>query len=169
MKVARYEFAEGVHFQAGAPKDNPDLVGQHLDLLRQKRGGELTPADVVADARNPNSPLHPHFEWDDSLAAEQHRLSQARRLIRAVVAVYKEQDEPVTKTRAFIHVPAPETPHYRETRDALSAPDTRELVLKRALVELHGWKRRYADLIEFADLLEAIERIGNKPTSVSQD
>lgn len=163
MEVASYQFDPGAHLQAGAPRESADAVGRHLDLLRRRAGGELTPKEVVEDARNPNSPLHPHFEWDDTAAAEQHRLTQARRLIRAVVAIYAEDDQPVTTTRAFVHIPDKESPHYLATREALSVPDTRERVLRRALIELHGWKRRYQDLAEFAALLEEIDKLGKPP------
>lgn len=89
MQVIGYEFAEGARFQAGA-NGTPNEVGGHLDLLRQQFKGELTPRDVVDDARNPNSPLHSYFEWDDGAAAEAYRLKQARGLIKAVVAIYRD-------------------------------------------------------------------------------
>jgi hypothetical protein len=160
MKAARYEFAEGARFQPGANKADPNLVGQHLDLLRQQFKGELTPPDVVTDARNPNSPLHPFFEWDDTAAAEAHRLSQARGLIRAVVAVYVSEDKPATRMKAFVHIPEPGAEHYRDAVHALSQDRTRAMVLERALAELVAWKKRYRELTEFAELVEVIDRIG---------
>jgi hypothetical protein len=39
---------------------------------------------VVEAARDPNSPLHSAFTWDDAEAAEQYRLAQARVLLRRV-------------------------------------------------------------------------------------
>ena len=38
---------------------------------------------VVEAARDDQSPLHRHFEWDDAKAAHTERLSQARGIIRA--------------------------------------------------------------------------------------
>lgn len=57
-------------------------IAQRLEQIQQ--GGRLRPRDVVEDARNPLSPLHDQFEWDDGVAAERFRLVQARRLIRSV-------------------------------------------------------------------------------------
>jgi hypothetical protein len=37
---------------------------------------------VVGEATPKNAPLHPHFEWDDTKAAQEHRLEQARHMIR---------------------------------------------------------------------------------------
>lgn len=57
---------------------------------------ELTAEIVVKIATDPDHPLHAEFEWDDSAAAEQYRLEQARSLIRRVTIVL--EDHPV---RAF--------------------------------------------------------------------
>lgn len=159
MKIARFEFSEGARFQPGAQKDDPNLVGQHIELLRKQQHGELTPKDVVEDARNPNSPLHSFFEWNDGEAADQYRLQQARGLIRAVVAIYTREDAPAVRTKAYVHINEPGAQHYREASHALSQERTREMVLRRALDELIQWKRRYKDLQEFAQLIPVIDQL----------
>lgn len=156
MKIAGFEFAEGARFQSGAVLD-AIAVGRHIEFLRKQAHGELTPKDIIDDARNPNSPLHSFFEWDDGEAAEQYRLSQARGLIRAVVAIYVHDDKPATRVRAYVHVYESDAPHYREMSDAMSHQKTRDMILKRALGELSAWRRRYADLKEFASLIEVID------------
>lgn len=50
--------------------------------------GYLTASAVVEAARDPSSPLHGEFEWDDSEAAVRYRLYQARTLIRRVRLLY---------------------------------------------------------------------------------
>lgn len=156
MRIAGFEFAEGARFQAGA-KGDPNVVGKHLEMLREQCKGELTPDIVVYDARHDNSPLHSFFEWDDGEAAHQHRLSQARGLIRSVVAVYVRDDKPAIRHKAYVHVSEAGTPHYREASHALSLKKTREMVLQKALSELQSWRRRYADLQEFADVVVQID------------
>lgn len=156
MKIAGYEFSEGARFQAGAIQD-AKTVGEHLEFLRQQEKGELTPQDVVKDARNPNSPLHSFFEWDDSEAAEQYRLKQARGLIRAVVAVFVRPDAPAIRAKAYVHIPEPTVPHYRATEHAMSLQKTRTMVLQRAWRELQAWRERYKDLQEFAGLIDVID------------
>ena len=54
-----------------------------LDELNRTHG-HLTPDLVVQAAQYEQSPIHSIFEWDDGKAAHQHRLWQARRLIRSV-------------------------------------------------------------------------------------
>ena len=158
MKVAGYEFSPGARFQAGEHPEAKE-VGAHLDMLRQRLNGELQPADVVADAKNPNSPLHSFFEWSDTKAAHEHRLQQARGLIRSVVAIYVREEKPAVRTRAFVHIPQGETSHYRSADHAMSQRDTRDIVLKRALEELIGWQRRYKDLLEFAEFCDSIDQL----------
>ncbi len=167
MKISKFEFSEGARFQAGAKTDAPEVVGNHIEMLRKKQKGELTPQDVLEDARNPNSPLHSFFEWNNGEAAEQYRLQQARGLIRAVVAVYTFDDKPAVRTKAYVHINDPGAQHYREASHAMSQPRTREMVLQRALEELRQWKRRYKDLQEFAQLVEVIDDLSEKVPSAA--
>ena|SRR5215831_13921218 len=46
--------------------------------------GHIEPADVIADARDRNSPLHELFDWDAASAANKHWLDTARSVIRSV-------------------------------------------------------------------------------------
>lgn len=78
-----------------------DVVGAELERIREENES-LTASSVVDAARPDDAPLHPAFEWDDSAAAEQYRLQQARTLIRAVQVVYEER-EPQT---VYLHVPS---------------------------------------------------------------
>jgi hypothetical protein len=158
MRIAGFEFAEGSRFQPGAEK-NPKLVGEHIEMLRQKFKGELTPKDILDDARHDNSPLHSFFEWNDGEAAEQYRLQQARGLIRSVVAIYVREDKPAVRQKAYVHVAERSAPHYREASHAMSQTKTRQLVLQRAWSELRAWKQRYKDLTEFADLIAVIDDV----------
>lgn len=69
-----------------------------VDSLREleRDNGRLLPGDVVEAARAPESPLHSHFNWDDSDAAEKYRLMQARTLIRTVKLEITVRDVPLS-------------------------------------------------------------------------
>ena len=159
MQIAKYEFKETHRFQPGAKVDSADEVGQHLERLRETFHGELTPEDVVADARNHNSPLHSFFEWDDSAAAEQYRVQKACGLIRGVVAIVVGGEQPAKQVQAFVHVPDPQEPHYRATDHAMSQEQTREMILRQAWKEFQSWKRRYQHLDELADLFKSGDKM----------
>lgn len=170
MRIAGFEFAEGARFQPGALQD-PKAVGEHIEMLRKQHKGELTPQDILDDAKHDNSPLHSFFEWSDSEAAQQYRLQQARGLIRAVVAIYTREDEgkPAVRQKAYVHINEPSAPHYRESSHAMSVQKTRQLVLQRAWRELQAWRSRYRDLEEFADLIKVIDEVDQHlPSSKKQ-
>ena len=64
--------------------------------------GVLNPESVVDAARNPNSSMHGQFNWDDSEAAHQYRISQARALIKRVKVNVIRADDAVVRVSSFI-------------------------------------------------------------------
>lgn len=66
-------------------------VGSELERIRQEHDGHLKTEDVVSEAADAASPLHPAFTWDDAEAAHQHRMAQARFLIRNVQVSYEDR------------------------------------------------------------------------------
>lgn len=70
----------------------------------QDASGVITPDDVLADAVNPESPLHDQFDWDDSSAARKYRLDQARTLIRSVRLVLTEKKHQI-QSIAYVRSP----------------------------------------------------------------
>jgi hypothetical protein len=81
-------------------------------LEKLEKEDALTPDNVVQEARSPDSPLHDKFEWDDDVAAHQHRLYQARKLIGSIkiervvntrtVSVPKYIHDPRTSDQGYI-------------------------------------------------------------------
>lgn len=64
---------------------------------------ELRADVVVSDAADPASPLHAHFEWDDTEAARQHRLNQAAALIRKVkIQIVASPEARPIQVRAYV-------------------------------------------------------------------
>lgn len=56
-------------------------LNARLHAIAEAHGGSLSTDHVIDDARDPTSPLHTHFEWDDARAAHAHRTTTAARLI----------------------------------------------------------------------------------------
>ena len=71
----------------------------------EDRRGRLSAEEVLEAARPVASPLHGFFEWDDSKAAEAHRLEQARDLIRRV-KIELEFEERVIQTPKYVRDPS---------------------------------------------------------------
>ncbi len=99
----KYGFREGTRL----PKSvDPQKVGAALANFARK--GQLNAENVVQKAESANSPLHNAFTWDDTEAAQERRLDQARYLIGSVRVIIKESNlSPEKETiKAFHHVPA---------------------------------------------------------------
>ena len=65
--------------------------------------GSLRPSAVLEVARKKTSALHARFEWDDKKAGHQHRLEQARSLIRCTTIVYEGKPDKMIHVRATLH------------------------------------------------------------------
>ena len=88
------------------------------------RDGLLKPEVVISEARNPKNPLHSYFEWNDTIAGEQHRLAQARTLIKSVKIEIIHENRVV---RSVVYAKDPRVPHDQQGYTAVSAiAQTRE-------------------------------------------
>jgi hypothetical protein len=138
------------------------MAGEHIEHLRKKANGALTPAQVLADARDAKSVLHGAFEWDDNLAAEHYRETQARYLIGALVVTVKPRGVP-HQTRAFVSVDHKDSGvGYTSLPVAMSDIDLRRQVLAKAWRELRAWQHRYDAYAELAALFQSIDEMGTQ-------
>lgn len=76
-----------------------DLVQVEVNRLYRESGG-VSASQLVEAARPKKSPIHDAFQWDDSKAAAEHRLLQARQWIKRVKIIVEDKAETV------VHVPA---------------------------------------------------------------
>ncbi len=137
-----------------------DKIRQEIELIRSRSDdGAINPADVVQFAKNPKTALHSQFIWDDSKAAHEHRLDQARRILR--VCVYFE---PVVeqKVRAYLSLPddrGPDRAGYRRTSDIVRNSSHRAAMLAMAMRELEFFQQKYAVLSELAEIFDAARAV----------
>lgn len=134
---------------------NPQEVGEELERIRQEKG-TLVAADVLDAASDPGSPLHNAFEWDDTAAARQHRLNQARRLIVSIRVLNSPTARP---TVAYVSVKTPDKGRsYVPTIEAMSDEELQVRVLAEVRQAIEAIERRYASFTEIADLLQNIRK-----------
>lgn len=151
----KYAWARGSHHKA-----NPQLAGEVCAKLESEGG--LTPTRLVDASRPEDAPLHDEFEWDDTVAAERYRETQASQVIRHITTV-KVNDEETPVVRSFVSIQTRDDDDerikntYIGTYRALSEPDTREMVLNRAMSELGSFRRKYATLKELSGVIAAID------------
>lgn len=125
-----------------------------LTAIHDQHGG-LTPTLVVDLARDAGHPLHGHFEWDDTVAAEKWRRTQAGELIRSVGFVVREGTDknPSESVRAFQAVRGEEGFVYRRSEEIAEDPFLTKLVLADMERDWKALKRRYQRFSEFVAMV----------------
>lgn len=136
---------------------------QELQFLQEKHGDLLKPEHVVEFASDERTALHSEFEWDDTEAAHQYRLEQARRVLRLKVIV----DSPAGQqhVRMFVSLMSDRQKPgggYRPLVDVMTADDMRDELLRQALGELKTVRKKYQLLQELRPVFKAIERVEEK-------
>lgn len=124
------------------------------------RHGELTPRLVVDEATSGTTEagdaLSRHLQWDDALAADSHRIDQARRLIRSVRIGYREptEEEASRSVRGFVSVQTADGRSYHPTAKVAEDPFLRQLMLRDAEREWKAMFRKYNHLKEFTEMVQ---------------
>lgn len=96
--MKKYKARSGAKFG----NDEAQIVGETIEKLKDSKG-HIKAKTILKDAKNPKSKLHNYFDWEDSEAAKQWRLSQARDLINHVVEVVVINNTNVEQ-RSFVSV-----------------------------------------------------------------
>lgn len=139
------------------------LVAEHDD--------RAAPRVLLEAARDPASPLHRYFTWDDNEAAERYRLSQAGALFRRVKLhiVRVNADGPrkveINPVRAVVSVPDDrkriDSNSYGRTPVVMADERSRESVLRGIARELVALRNKYATFSEFRDVWVVIDDIAD--------
>jgi hypothetical protein len=130
---------------------------EELLALYETRG-ELTPVMVVDVARDPQHPLHPRFEWDDTVAGEKYRVHQARQLIRSVRIRVIDEDDPGLNydVRAYQMVRTSSGSHtYQPTEEVVRDPFISRLILANMQRDWQALRQRYEHWHEFWKLVNS--------------
>ena len=144
----------------------PNAIETELLRIAEEHGGILQPESVVDEARDKKSPLHSRFTWDDTEAAEQYRLWQARQLIRVVVHMIPGKNGNVS-SRVFVSLKtdrAEDGGGYRTMAVVLSDSEMREQLLAEAIAEMEYFREKYSRLKELAGVFKAMRSVRQKAT-----
>lgn len=122
-------------------------------------------ADKVVDwaRKNKRSALHTQFVWDDTKAAVEFRLWQARQLITLHVVCEDRTPKVVSLT-----VDRKAGGGYRMIRDVVSNKKLTALMLQDALAELQRVREKYERIRALAPVWRAVAKVEKSQLKTSQ-
>ena len=129
-----------------------------LEYLVERNGGTITPQIVVEAARKEKSVLHSYFDWNDTTAAFQYRLEQARRLIRTWVYILPQKPQRPMRVMVSLSEDRGED-GYRRLADVMGDVELREKLLIEAKRDMSYFRRKYAMLSELAEVFAAMDKV----------
>ena len=156
--------------------------------LAARNGGKLTAAETLEAARDPNSPIHCEFEWNDALASEKFRLGQARELIRSVkietwfnrgevktISVQQLSTEEMAEFRkktalpVFVRDPelAPDVQGYIMTEVAASHEQTARAVIRAEISRVMSCLQRAQAFADYFDMASEVEYIAARAKALA--
>ena len=135
------------------------VIRQALESLAVK--DKLDPVAVVEAARDETSPLHDCFTWDNSKAAHQFRLIEARKLIQVHVTILAGSTETV-QAWVSLHDDRQSGGGYRPIGVVMSRKTMRDSLLRDALADLETWRRKYSTLKKLAGIFAAHDYVKRK-------
>lgn len=133
-------------------------IAAHLERLAETKGGGLTTDEIVADAMDDRSPLHPNIEMDDQIAAHNWRKHQVRGLIGSLVRVTVEQTDTIEREitiRGFPHVDG----LYRPSAVVLTDTQLNDAYKKILARDLMAMRQRMTNYTEFSGVVSAIDQL----------
>jgi len=154
----RYGWMDMAPGKAGS-RPKAQIVGEELERIKKKYG-TLDDETILREATKLKSPLHSLFEWDNEVAAHEHRLGQAQQLLRAIAYFEPQGDGTYIKVRAFVNIGSARAQkgEYLHIKVAMRKADTRLEVLTRAYNDFQALARKYEHLQEFAALVSRIKK-----------
>ena len=145
-----YRASSGFHL---SHKD-AEIIGAAFTKLERKLKRAVHAEDLVGIARPDTSPLHRYFEWDDTIAAQKYRVSQARYIITAIDVLLPDRSE--APVRAFIPVDYGQ----RSTGFISTATASPEIIarqVERAREDARSVVERYQQWIAFSEFAPAAD------------
>ena len=132
---------------------NPQIVGEELDRL-QEEFGMLHTAKIVESAKSGDSPLHGHFEWDDSIASHEYRKHQARMLVSSIRIISEDESN---DTPVYVNVRDSGENYYQKTTIVVGNPDLWLQVMTECRTSLGSWEQRLRSLLAVEQSSERIK------------
>lgn len=150
-----YKWKDGSQHKVSA-----QIAGEVCAELEER--GELNTQNLVDVSRPEDAPLHDEFEWNDDVAAELYRKTQAGNIIRHL-SINTETKAPV---RAFFNLEV-RSNQFESIQTIIKEEDKYAKLLKQALNELEAFQRKYQMLSDLQEIFDAIASAKKKAASAA--
>lgn len=139
------------------PTDEAHKILESLDRIKEEHGS-LTPEYIVQAARPVDHPLHAYFEWNDTIAAQQYRLQQARSIICSIRERVTDKNNGAFTRRYYSSVVTNTTgAAYVQTSYVMTQEDLRQQKIEDGLRRILYWKELTKHFTEFDRVHRAID------------
>lgn len=144
-------------------------VGEIIEgIMTQK--GYVKPSDIIEVAKDPDNLLHKYFEWDNGVAGNKWRESQARRLLAtiSIEVISPQRDGTVMSTKAFANIKDGEVNEFGKNNryvfieEVFSKENYKQQMVDSALREIKYWRDRYKEFSQFTPIVKAIDKVVKK-------
>jgi len=139
------------------------IVLAEIERIEQ-RDGYIKPEIFVNESRDPKSPTHACFMWDDTNAANEYRKQQARHIISRIrVIILAGPDNKDVTVQAKVNViNADGVQGYRSILAVMEDPDERSYLMKAALSVLQTFLARFEAFEALTPLMRDVRHIYDK-------
>lgn len=136
-----------------------DRIRSELEAIRQASRDRMLHAEkIVAWAKaHRGSALFGEFEWNNSKAAHEFRIWQARRLVQVHIVTADGRPQLVS-----LSIDRPKGGGYRDIADVIDDRTLSEIMLRDALGELNRTRARFATVRELVSVWRELDKISGK-------
>lgn len=141
--------------EAARIKADAQVAGEMCEKLEKTIG--LSPQSLVDANRDEYAPLHGEFEWNDDIAAERYRETQASYIIRMLcVKSERKEEQPM---RAFYSIAQENDRKYESLSVIVESENKTKKLLQTAYKELMAFKQKYESLAELIPVFNVIDEV----------
>jgi hypothetical protein len=143
--------------QEGINKLDVDKIALHIEKIRNKNGGFITPEMVVEESyHNPKSPLGECFSDTSEEYAHKYRLQIARSILGNIITINVDHWDNEIASMHLLSVPTENGRAYTDKTVITSTPDIHESLILQAKSELASWTRRYGMIEGLSGIVKRI-------------
>lgn len=152
-----YKARQGSPFK----KEEASIIGEIAEKI-EKKNGNITPILLVKEAESSRSPIHHLFTWNDTEAAKEYRLHQARNIINHLEYEIINDGVPNVGMRAYYPVITAGERFYVSNEVAANSDDYAKQVVTRLIRILEGTQKELQAFNQYRWLIRILQETENK-------